>query len=402
EELTNAEALAAINVRVIASCSSAADCDDGLSCSVQTCKSGSNECGYGPAFSGCCDQDKECPNTWFCGTDNTCKQCQDQPDCDDGNPCTNDFCDPATNLCENLQIDDCCQADGDCDDGLFCTADSCNGDVCQYIPTDDPSCCDTNADCVVEDPCVVTTCYKNPQKGIQTCRVGPADPNCCTSNADCNDDNTCTLDACFVPGTCDAADNVLITNGNIAAVALLCIGQCLGSSNVTNCTVGCIQDTMGVSNSCATCFSDLGPCVISNCAAECLSGAPGDACAGCAALACGALYATCTAPGSGAGVCSYVPDPDQPECCVDLNDCDDDNPYTIDLCIDNLCQHINDETHCELPDLNTLVINEIMQNPSAVQDAYGEWIELHSQHFTPIYLDGFNIGDDGGESHTIS
>ena len=59
-----------------------------------------------------------------------------------------------------------------------------HGDTCHYIPTSDESCCDTNADCVVEDPRIVTSCYKNPQKGIQTCRVGPADPDCCTANSD--------------------------------------------------------------------------------------------------------------------------------------------------------------------------------------------------------------------------
>ncbi|MGB0588689.1 MAG: lamin tail domain-containing protein [Myxococcota bacterium] len=403
-ELNNPEALDGINVRVIASCSAASDCDDGLSCSVQTCKSGSNECGYGPAFSGCCDQDKECPNTWFCGDDNTCKQCQDQPDCNDGNPCTNDFCDPSTNLCENIAIEDCCQEDGDCDDGLFCTNDSCDGDTCQYIPTSDESCCDTNADCVVDDPCVVTSCYKNPQKGIQTCRLGPADPNCCTDNTDCDDGNSCTLDTCFVPGTCSAADNVIIDNGNIAGVSLLCIEQCLGSANVTNCTVGCIQATIGVTNSCASCFSDLGPCVISNCAFECLTGAPGAACADCAATACGDLYTTCTAPGSGAGLCSYVSDPNQPDCCVDQSDCDDGNAYTIDLCVDNLCQHINDETHCELPATSNLVINEIMAAPGSIEDDFGEWIELYNPTDKFISLDGFVITttNNGGESHTIS
>ena len=404
DELTNPEALDGINVRVIASCSASADCDDGLSCSVQTCKTGSNECGYGPAFSGCCDQDKECPNTWFCGDDNTCKQCQDQPDCNDGNPCTNDFCDPGTNLCENIAIEDCCQADDDCDDGLFCTNDSCDGESCQYVPTSDDSCCDTNADCVIDDPCVVTSCYKNPQKGIQTCRVGPADPNCCTDNTDCDDSNTCTLDTCFVPGTCSAADNVVIASGNIAGVALLCIEQCLGSANVTNCSVGCIQDTIGVTNSCASCFSDLGPCVISNCAFECLTGAPGAACAGCAATACGDLYETCTAPGSGAGLCSYVSDPAQPNCCVDQGDCNDADAYTIDLCVDNLCQHINDETHCELPATSSLVINEIMAAPGSIEDDFGEWIELYNPTDKFVSLEGFVLTttNNGGESHTIS
>ena len=41
----------------------------------------------------------------------------------------------------------------------------------------------------------------------------------------------------------------------------------------------------------------------------------------------------------------YVSDPEQPDCCVSQEDCDDGNAYTIDLCVDNLCQHINDGTY---------------------------------------------------------
>ena len=167
---------------------------------------------------------------------------------------------------------------------------------------------------------------------------------------------------------------------------------------------GCIQDTIGVTNSCASCFSDLGPCVISSCAFECLTGAPGAACAECAETACGELYTTCTAPGSGAGLCSYVSDPEQPDCCVDQSDCDDNNAYTIDLCVDNLCQHINDETHCELPQMTTLVINEIMAAPGSIEDDFGEWIELYNPTDKFVSLEGFVITttNNGGESHTIS
>ncbi|MBT5078660.1 MAG: hypothetical protein HOM61_07110 [Candidatus Marinimicrobia bacterium] len=49
-----------------------------------------------------------------------------------------------------------------------------------------------------------------------------------------------------------------------------------------------------------------------------------------------------------------------------------------------------------------LVINEIMQNPSAVSDTYGEWIEVTNIGDDVINLDGLILHEDGSESHTIN
>jgi hypothetical protein len=51
---------------------------------------------------------------------------------------------------------------------------------------------------------------------------------------------------------------------------------------------------------------------------------------------------------------------------------------------------------------NALVINEIMQNPSAVSDPLGEWVEIHSRWFTPVHLKDFILADDGTDAHTIA
>ncbi len=48
-----------------------------------------------------------------------------------------------------------------------------------------------------------------------------------------------------------------------------------------------------------------------------------------------------------------------------------------------------------------VVITEIMQNPAAVSDANGEWIELYNSTGAPIDLEGWTIGDGAAESHTI-
>ncbi|MFH1679431.1 MAG: lamin tail domain-containing protein [Candidatus Eisenbacteria bacterium] len=47
-----------------------------------------------------------------------------------------------------------------------------------------------------------------------------------------------------------------------------------------------------------------------------------------------------------------------------------------------------------------VVITEIMQNPDAVSDTYGEWIELYNTTGTAIDIDGWTIGDGETEEHT--
>jgi len=49
-----------------------------------------------------------------------------------------------------------------------------------------------------------------------------------------------------------------------------------------------------------------------------------------------------------------------------------------------------------------LVINEIMQNPAAVSDAAGEWIEITNISNETINLHNLILRDDGGEEHVIS
>jgi len=48
-----------------------------------------------------------------------------------------------------------------------------------------------------------------------------------------------------------------------------------------------------------------------------------------------------------------------------------------------------------------LVINEIMQNPSAVSDGDGEWFEIHNPTGAAADINGWTIRDDGSDSHLI-
>ncbi len=66
-------------------------------------------------------------------------------------------------------------------------------------------------------------------------------------------------------------------------------------------------------------------------------------------------------------------------------------PYQFNLTI-------NDNDFADVPDI---VINEIMQNPSAVADDQGEWFELFNASDSDVDINGWAIKDDGSDSHTI-
>lgn len=49
-----------------------------------------------------------------------------------------------------------------------------------------------------------------------------------------------------------------------------------------------------------------------------------------------------------------------------------------------------------------LIINEIMQNPSAVADGSGEWFELYNPDAVDVDIDGWTIADNDSDSHVIA
>lgn len=53
------------------------------------------------------------------------------------------------------------------------------------------------------------------------------------------------------------------------------------------------------------------------------------------------------------------------------------------------------------PETPQIVINEIMQNPSAVYDSAGEWFELYNAGSADVDIDGWTIRDDGSDNHVI-
>jgi len=52
-------------------------------------------------------------------------------------------------------------------------------------------------------------------------------------------------------------------------------------------------------------------------------------------------------------------------------------------------------------DIPNIIISEIMQNPNAVSDDFGEWFELYNDESIATNIDGWKIKDNGSDNHTI-
>ncbi|MEE8523783.1 MAG: hypothetical protein V3T72_07605 [Thermoanaerobaculia bacterium] len=189
-----------------------------------------------------CTIDDDCADGLFCNGTETCVagSCQagTPVDCDDGVSCTADSCNEATDACDNVPNDGVCDnglfCDGaetcdplldcqlgtpvDCDDAVACTVDSCDevGDTCDNAP-DDPFCddglfcngaetCDPILGCQPgSDPCPGGTCDEVGDVCVG-CGDGTCDPgeDCVTCPADCP--SFPTPGASCGNGLCEAAD----------------------------------------------------------------------------------------------------------------------------------------------------------------------------------------------------
>jgi len=153
------------------------DCDDDVNCTEDSCNEGTDSCDNIP-------NDELCDDGAYCNGSETCHVlfgCQDgvDVDCDDDVTCTVDSCNEGTDSCDNIPNDGLCDdgaycngsetchaalgcqdgVDVDCDDSVMCTEDSCNEDTdsCDNIPNDglcdDGAYCNGTETCDVNDDC---------------------------------------------------------------------------------------------------------------------------------------------------------------------------------------------------------------------------------------------------------
>ena len=281
-------------------------------CNLGECSEAQGACVKAPRDDGTtCDDGQACTGSDACAG-GVCKGvaiaacCKGAEDCDDGNPCTADACDPGAGECTH----DAAAPEGDaCDDGAFCTSgDSCQGGECTGTPTvcagTPDGCgagqCDEEADACVEVP------------------VNEGGP--------CEDDgNVCTDDLC-ANGTCAHVDNAapcddgeLCTSGD-ACVSGVCQGADYGCDDGNPCT----KDLCDGLGECASTPDDGAACD------------DGDACTAddvCAAGACAGAAFDCDDgdPCTTDDVCQ------DGACAGTPLACDDDLACTADACVDGAC-----------------------------------------------------------------
>ena len=234
------------------------------------------------------------PNIEACDDGNSCTtgdQCSkglckwtELTDCHDGNPCTDDSCDPVLGCvykmnqvpCDDTDpctINDVCNL-GECISGVTlycndnnpCTQDACKPGVgCEFTPAVGE--CDDGNDCTVGDHCQAGACIP-------------------TDMMDCDDNNICTKDACLADGGCQndpvagpCEDGSVCTLGDTCAAGECQSGSVMNCSDDNVCTqdscnpvTGCLHDVLDVG------CSDGNPCTLDDWCVlgKCLPGGPMD------------------------------------------------------------------------------------------------------------------------------
>ena len=288
---------------------------------VRTCSSsGLSKCIGPPPSAEVCD-----------GADNDCNGQTDENACDDNNACTADACDAAAAKdgkggCQHNKLDGPCDADGsncteadacqagvcvpgaakNCDDGNECTLDACDPAAGCTKTGDDGKACDGDGNpCTVGDSCVVGVCATGKPKNCDAndpCAIAkcqPATGKCafstkgddtpcddaslCTT-ADvcaqgfckgkaitCDDGNGCTVDSCSDAAGCQhSSASATCDDANACTASDSCKdGACVGLPiTATDCSDGdpCTQDACdpggagAVGKGCIHPFADGAPC----------------------------------------------------------------------------------------------------------------------------------------------
>jgi len=286
--------------------------DPGNSCSWAKCHPGQG-CSFEPIPFGDntpCGSDDPCIEDGACEDGNcvpgqfTCPHCCKDEDCQDGNPCTKEVCDGWVCLDLGVDLDDpgCCVTVQDCDDAIVCTEDLCIDFQCTNSPVS--SCCSENSHCEDDNPCTCDVCAFGACYNLLESLAPPSctfPANCCSDEGDCEDDNLCTLNTC-AEGECKFEQDPEKPNCCISGT------DCYDSDM-------CTVDT----------------CVNYECQNKHIAGCchPGGCTDGIECTWDHCVYDTCVhLPLGEAPPSAEFP----PYCCGNDEDCDDGNPCTDDSC----------------------------------------------------------------------
>ncbi len=298
--------------RPLGACYEDADCDDGNSCTSDSCLVTTGECIY-VLDHAVCDDGVYCNGVGICAPDSPIAELG--TGCiQTGNPCRADslICDEIADWCRG------CESDAECNDGLFCTG----------IGICDPE----NLAAEAGSGCLRTG---NPCSGDTPICVEASD-HCrgCESNVECNDDILCTNDACEGNGSCSNIPNdILCDDGKYCTGDSLCdpkdfradVDGCVHTGNPCVCMM-----PVGPGNTCAIRASDDTTVNVPN-GSRLICNEATDACDKCEANAnCNdGIVCTTNACNGATGVCTNEPNDnlcDDGLFCTDDDYCDPEHP----------------------------------------------------------------------------
>ncbi len=299
----------------------AKNCDDGNGCTLDSCDPTSG-CVNAPTTAPCDDGTK-------CTAADVCKAgvCAGIAiNCDDGNQCTDDKCDPLT-ACSNTATT------GPCSDNDACTlADACSNTVCVSGPN---KICNDNSSCT-QDSCDPVGGLCKFDGSINEGAACDADSSVCTVSDKCivgkctagkaklcDDGNACTDDGCDALTGCTKVNNISLCNSddNPCTQNDICVsGACkTGKDKVCDDNNGCTSDSCDPNTIAGTCIYS----------AVALNGSPCDADNSNCTISDSCILGKCTAG--------------KQKNCDDANACTDDacdpktgcsNSFNVDVCDD--------------------------------------------------------------------
>ncbi len=286
-------------------------CDDGNACTDDVCDADTGECSSAPIpEDGLCFDDDPCSLNDTC-TDGVCVAGGDTLHCESDNPCMAARCEPGVG-CVTEPLDgiacndgDVCTTPGicqegtcvdsepiDCDDGNLCTLNWCDPDVGCASRSIADLCADDN-------PCTDAAC--DPALGcVYPFNTDPCDDgltcttfDICTEGAcrgvavEVDDSNVCTDDRCVEPvGVTNLPNDDVCDDNDACTVGDVCAeGGCVPGTEPLNCDDGnvctdeaCDSETgCGYVNNTAAC-DDGNVCTVEDTCGDgaCVSGAPLD------------------------------------------------------------------------------------------------------------------------------
>jgi hypothetical protein len=178
----------------------APSCDDGLTCTLDSCSEPDGTCGHLPNHL-VCDDGLFCNGVELCDSNLGCVA-GSPPTCDDGVGCTVDACDPLTDTCAPVPDDSLCACLETCDAVLGC-GNRCVPATCQGKTYACGNCLDDDGDCRVDsvDAMCLGPC-DNSEAGLDVAIPGANNAPC---KQDCyfDSDTGAGNDGCYSSHSCD-------------------------------------------------------------------------------------------------------------------------------------------------------------------------------------------------------